>query len=119
MDITELKARLRNKVTVVSPSACGFVDKRLLPNEEEDAKEEEKVTEIYSSSDDDEDDDEDEGDDLFYALNLLSEAEDALSSILKLDKRINVLSINHYKDLSNLLQNIAEFNEQFQTDSED
>jgi hypothetical protein len=96
MDLQELKARLQRNVVVTSPSACGVVP----PQEDDDDDEAEEIIE----------------DDLLYALNLLHEVEDAMSSIFKLDKRHNFLSMNHYKDLRTLSQNITDFTEQFEED---
>lgn len=119
MDLALAKARAKaastTGVTIVAP-ACALPvegrkqDTRTLPNDEIDAK--------FAEAGQEDDEEGTMDDDLLYALNLLSEAEDAISSILKLDKRENILSINHHGDLLQLCQNIAEFNLQFVEDQD-
>ncbi len=114
MDVSELKARvkIREATVVTSPSACGWYPPKVQgPTLPDDGSAEKDVIDAQITEISEEDDE--VQDDLFYAMNLLSEAQDALSSILKLDKRVNVLSINHWKDINTLIDNIEEFSQQF------
>ncbi len=108
MKLDELKRRLQTPViTVVTPSACGFT-----PAEDtalEDSKARGDVGEEVE-------DDEDDTDELLAALMLLAEAEDALYTIIKLDRKKNFLSINHAKDVVLLLNNMEEFTGQYETE---
>ena len=111
MRVDELKSRLKvPTVTVCTPSACGF--KPAAEDETKEAKDEKPAGEVT----DDEADDEEDMDDLLCALMFLAEAEDALSSIIKLDKRDNFLSFNHAKDIVNLMGQISEFTAQYATE---
>lgn len=107
--VAKAKAKAATGVTIVAP-ACSLPvaerkqDTRTLPNEEENP---------FAEAGKEDDDEDTVDDDLLYAMNLLAEAEDAISSIIKMDKRENILSINHHGDLVQLMQNIHEFTEQF------
>lgn len=106
MDLSEFKAKVRKppSVNVCTPSSCGGP---VLPNDEEDEKEEVVVTEV--------DEDDEEEFDMFYSLNLLSEAQDMLESVLALDRQVNVLRLHQWQDIKALIKNIDEFTSQFES----